>query len=319
MAFHTHDFYKEPFYYENTNNIAEINSMAEWEYAFEPKKNWKQGRSAWELAHFMMEQDGLAKILDGVNLELSDLCDEDWDSWNNDTPKHLKVAKCIIEKSDPFDSYPSPRKHDLAIYGRVKNRKFKILVEAKVDEPFGPTIEDVYKASLDNPHSLLHNRIDNLLNEFSTTERQREMLSQCRYQLLHYLAAATNGKDYNGIYTNYDLIVMLVLVFKNNLYDTNKGIYNIIDYFKFMNLFGSCTFRCADMAYTVGTLDYFNSRDGMAKKIGLYNPNIIRSTDNIKKLFQKHPPTNICTRNMRMFKQNLDGRKLFSEYWIIDS
>lgn len=254
--FTNEDFYTQPFYYDKPHNgnihftgmeslpgLPEtyVHSMAEWEYAFEPKKNWKVGRSAWALAHFIMEQDGLAQILLKLNKELLSILSD-----NDKTGKSEKnmlewvhIDKCIIEKSDPFDEYPNPRKHDLAIYGRVSNKNFKILVEAKVDETFGSTTEDTYQASLQNPHSQIHNRIDKLINQFSATnEIWLKSLKECRYQLLHYLAAAINGKDYDGIDTHYELVVMLVLVFKTDLYDKDKGIANLIDFYNFMNLVG---------------------------------------------------------------------------------
>lgn len=255
-SFTTKDFYTQPFYYDKPHKgiihltgIAPfpglpegyVHSMAEWEYAFEPKKNWKVGRSAWALAHFIMEQDGLAQILLKLNNELLSLLSDYERTGKSDKniPEWVNIDKCIIEKSDPFDAYPNPRKHDLAIYGRVSNKRFKILIEAKVDETFGPTIEETYQASLQNPHSQIHNRIDNLINQFSATnEIWLNALKECRYQLLHYQAAANNELDYDGLDTHYDLVIMLVLVFKTDLYDKNKGIANLIDFYNFMDLVG---------------------------------------------------------------------------------
>ena len=243
----TKDFYTQPYYYDKPHNgiihltgieslpglpEAYVHSMAEWEYVFEPKKNWKVGRSAWALAHFIMEQDGLAQILLKLNNVLHGLLldDEKTGKSEKNMPEWVDIDKCIIEKSDPFDAYPNPRKHDLAIYGKVANKRFKILVEAKVDETFGPTIEETYQASLQNPHSQIHNRIDNLINHYSVdNEKWLKALKQCRYQLLHYLAATNNGKDYDGLDTHYDLVIMLVLVFKTALY---------IDFYNFMKLVG---------------------------------------------------------------------------------
>jgi hypothetical protein len=194
----------------------------------------------------MMEQDGLVQILKKIRDDLYYLIfsweDDKFDEFYNEMPRFVHIEKCIIEKSDPFDAYLNPRKHDLAIYGWVgeteqKCAKFKILVEAKVDEPFGPTVEEAYQASLENPNSKLPNRIDELLDKYSDDEVQRKWLKQCRYQLLHWLAAATNGKDYNGSDTIIDLTYMLVLNFKTESYDSKNGINNLVYYYDFIRFF----------------------------------------------------------------------------------
>ncbi|MBQ8037307.1 MAG: hypothetical protein IJ268_09955 [Proteobacteria bacterium] len=302
--FTSKDFYKEPFYYGKPDK--EVHSMKDWEYEFEPKKNLKIGRSAHCLAKFMMEQDGLAKILERLK---GDLYDEDvsegFGEFYNNMLKYVHIDKCIIEKPDPFDVYPNPRKHDLAIYGRMKGRKFKILVEAKVDESFGPTVEEAYQASLDNPHSQLHYMIDELLDQYSQDEIQWEYLKKCRYQLLHDLVAANNGKDYEGSDEYYNLTVMLVLVFKTNLYDSSKGRDNLMVVGNFIHF--SETYVVSDL--------FKNDKENKIQYIKLQ----LRGNCYLKK-------NELVSMDMNLIVDKPDGGirsyregNLKAQYWVIES
>ena len=86
---------------DSKNN--QINSIEDWR-KIQPKAKWKAGRSAFELAKFVIEDHGVKYISDIVN--------------------KLLDKEAILEYATPecnvnFDKFRSGRKHDLGIWGKV--------------------------------------------------------------------------------------------------------------------------------------------------------------------------------------------------------
>ena len=112
-------------------NGKAINTMENWAeiYASGNKaKHWKEGRSAYSIADYVINHNGLEKIQSRVKDVLQ---------------KEIKIERVIPEVEITFDKYGQGRVHDLGIYG--KNNSIFIGVEAKVDEPFGNLIIDTYR------------------------------------------------------------------------------------------------------------------------------------------------------------------------------
>lgn len=230
------------FFYETKSKVlVPIHTLSEWEQQFKQydksgRIHWKPGRSAHALAQFMLVLDGLSKTINAVKHCLVELMPKEEHVGcieHPEQPDWLTIDKCIIEKSDVFDGYPNPRRQDLVIYGHTCNgRKFKIACEAKVDEPFGPTIEEAWQAGMKyrsmHPRSHACDRITGLLDKFKTT---REETGLYRYQLLHFMAGANNETD-------IDMTIMLVMVFRTHLYDETKGRQNYNDFKQFVEHFG---------------------------------------------------------------------------------
>ncbi len=228
------------FYYEtkasNKHSLILIHSLDEWAKAFKPKRNWKSGRSAHALGRFMMEQDGLTKTIHAVKHCLVELMPKEEQARcleRSDQLDWLTIDKCIIEKTDRFDDYANPRQQDLVIYGHTNNgRKFKIGCEAKVDEPFGPTIEEAWQKAQQtrqiHPRSRACERIIGLLDRFKVS---LEGVQSYRYQLLHFMAGTNNEPD-------MDMTIMLVMVFHTDPICDPNCRQNYDDFKQFVELFG---------------------------------------------------------------------------------
>ena len=197
-------------------------SMNAWGDLFceiDSTKHWKKGRSAQSLAEFILERNGEREIIATVNSVLY-----------NDNVDALTDA--VIECNCSFDRYPTPRRHDMGIWGKtVRGKRLFIGIEAKVDESFGPTVSEAISESIayrdQHPKSKRFDRITELCHSFGVTTEQA---GQFRYQLFHYAAGTASVP---GI----DIHIMLTLVFKTSEYDESKGSQNKLDYEKFVERF----------------------------------------------------------------------------------
>lgn len=196
-----------------------INNIGEWEEKFfkatQKEKHWKKGRSAYSLADFVMNNNGEIKIVDIVSKAIG--------------------KKVVLERATPeweirFDGFGHGREHDLGIWGKVEgtNETIFIGLEAKVDEPFGATVSDAYiiakTKELNGISTNAPKRVEELLKR-NFKEVAIEHFS-LRYQLLYATVGTVSEKA--------DISILLVLVFKTNLYDELIGIDNYKDYIKFL-------------------------------------------------------------------------------------
>ena len=137
-------------------NGDEIRDIEEWKRLGGPKESsqWKEGRSAYELANDWVTGRAQPRVeallnsqLDGVELEVG-----------------------FAEKKTRFDGYAGPRNHDLLIEASSAEGPVVIGVEGKADEPFDLSlIEKRVQArrSLDaNPNSNALRRLDEMSDAF---------------------------------------------------------------------------------------------------------------------------------------------------------
>ncbi len=95
--------------------------------------HWKVGRSAYSLAKFMLEKDGVKYVTKLLEEALNE---------------KIQLDEAIIEKEVRFDDYGHGREDDLGIIGNTASGKSIFIgLEAKVDEPFGESIGQVYLKS----------------------------------------------------------------------------------------------------------------------------------------------------------------------------
>ena len=85
----------------------EISSLKDWENAFNGGKLWKKGRSAYSLADFMLNRNGIKTIT-----EILDRCGF----------CGIQFLSCDVEASVKFDEYSRTSQ-------RSKQRLMKVLVE----------------------------------------------------------------------------------------------------------------------------------------------------------------------------------------------
>lgn len=191
-----------------------ISNLADWErFAFSGKKarHWAEGdgRSAFSLADFIIDNDGKQKIIELVSAQIN----EDFT---------LDLAHPEYEAR--FDKYGQGREHDLGIFGKtVTGKKIFIGIEAKVDESFGGTIAAAYHTAkakeLNGESTNAPKRIEDLLKFNFTTIKASDF--QLRYQLLFSTAGT--------LCIDADIHILLILVFKTASYNNEKGAANYND------------------------------------------------------------------------------------------
>jgi hypothetical protein len=110
-----------------------IDSLEAWARLYESPRSahqWKEYRSAYSVADFILNRNGGAAIQARVGQALGE---------------PVELDRVIPEMEIRFDQYGRGRMHDLGIYGRTASGKSLFVgVEAKVDEPFGALAREAY-------------------------------------------------------------------------------------------------------------------------------------------------------------------------------
>lgn len=192
-----------------------INTMEDWAKIYSSgskAKHWKEGRSAYSIANYVINHNGLEIIKSRVK----DVIQEE-----------IIIERVVPEIEITIDKYGQGRVHDLGMFGE-KSSVF-IGVESKVDETFGNTILDAYLDAsikkITGESTKAPNRIEDLLAlHYGKPDKS---VFDLRYQLLY----ATVG----SLEAGFDKSFLYIIVFKTNLYDDLKGIDNYRDYLEFIH------------------------------------------------------------------------------------
>ena len=209
----------------NKKNQPIIN-LNDWKKEI-PKKDWVEGRSAYSLANFVLNEKGL----DLIEKTVKDILNEDI-TFEKGTPEHEV-------KFDKFGG--RGRYHDLGIWGKTKstNKTFFIGVESKVDETFGPTVSEAYISGiikkLNKENTNLPKRVEKLLEQ-NFGSKIKSKYFDIRYQLLYTTMGTLEEKT--------DISICFIIVFKTNSYDKNKGNENYRDYCQFIHNVASEKIPC---------------------------------------------------------------------------
>ena len=215
-----------------------INNFDDWAALYEtPQQShqWKEHRSAWSMADFVMQRDGAGHLQARVGDVLG---------------QPVSFERAVPEFEQRFDAFGRGRVHDLGLFGQVADgRSLFVGVEAKVDESFGPTVRDSYLQSKANQitgtSTNAPERIEQLLAlHFSKPDTA---MFDVRYQLLY----ATAGTLAAGA----DISVLYVVVFKTPLYDESIGADNYRDYIHFVNKVGGAPVSLAEKSAIAHTLE----------------------------------------------------------------
>ena len=198
------------------NNNKPIKNINDWKKEI-PQKDWVAGRSAYSLADFILNRNGLEKI----KFILKEILKEE-----------IVFEKEIPEYEVKFDNYiGNGRLHDLGIWGKTKssNKTLFIGIESKVDEPFGQTVSEAYISGIikrfNGKNTNLPERVENLIKQnFGNKIKSKHF--DLRYQLLY----STIGT----LKENTDISFFFIIVFKSNRYDKIKGNENYRDYCQFI-------------------------------------------------------------------------------------
>jgi len=200
------------------NHGNEIQTLDDWAKIYNTprgKVHWKEGRSAYSIADYVINHNGLAKISDRV----AEVLDEG-----------VEFSKVTPELELRIDEYGRGRVHDLGIYGHTtSSNSIFIGLESKVDESFNRSIGEVYleaKAKqIGGSRTKAPDRIEELLKKHF--RKPDKNVFQLRYQLLYATVGTLAAKQ--------DISVMYILVFKTDLYDDLKALDNLKDYIAFIN------------------------------------------------------------------------------------
>ena len=220
----------------------EISSLEDWA-KLHSEIHWKEGRSAYSVADFVLNRDGAAHLESRLSQVLR---------------RQVSICLIIPEKEIRFDRYcVRGRVHDLAIHALTDGDKSLFVgLEAKADEEFGPSMQDRHKVAtkeLDrNPRSKAVERIKNLPAWFSPSLDFNSMLD-IRYQLVHGTAGTVGARQANG--EPYDIYAFYVLVFKTGLFDEQVGEENHQDYMRFISRVGGAVLEHTDMEAHLLTVD----------------------------------------------------------------
>jgi hypothetical protein len=204
----------------------EIASLEDWAALYatpQQSHQWKQHRSAYSVAEFILKHGGGYSIQGRVSDALG--CS-------------VQLEKAIPEYEVRFDQYGRGRVHDLGIFGSTESgQKVFVGIEAKVDEPFGASVQESYLAAkakqITGVSTNAPERIEQLL-ALHFKEPDPTMF-EVRYQLL-YVTAGTLAVE-------ADIHVLYVIVFKTPLYNETIGAENYRDYIQFMGKVEAASLR----------------------------------------------------------------------------
>ncbi len=211
---------------KNFNTKQVINSMDDWTRPKKPE-HWKAGRSAMELARawFTSSTPNIPKEVEAL------------------LATHARTSGMAFSEGYPERVTKLPqrgegRNHDLMLKGQVSNEATVVCVEAKVDEPFGDTIEARLKKGIaSSPNSKVPERIDALLKIVFGASAKPDQLpwSSLRYQLLTGMA----GTTLQAAEDNAPLAVFIVHEFDTAKANPKYVQTNAIDYTEFVACFYS--------------------------------------------------------------------------------
>lgn len=211
------------------NQDNDITTFDEWARLYETgqkSRQWKEHRSAYSVAEFILNRDGTGQLESRVSSVVGE---------------PVSFERAIPEHEVRFDQYGKGRIHDLGIYGATSSGKSVFVgLEAKVDETFGATVHDEYLKAKSNQiageSTNAPERIEKLLAlHFSAPDPS---MFDVRYQLLYATVGTISAKA--------DISVLYVIVFKTPLYSEMIGADNYRDYVHFMNMVGGKSLSLED-------------------------------------------------------------------------
>ena len=199
-------------------NGKPLKTLDDWQAIHKPK-HWKRGRSAYEVADFIVNRSGADKLARRVSLVLGDT---------------VQFEQITPEFEVRFDKYGKGRFHDIGIVGETAHgERLFIGVEAKVDESFGLTVAEEWQKGqrtvAGGKRTHLPDRIRELCSRFQDGPGIRET-DQIRYQLMHGTAGTVSACA--------ECSVFYVAVFVTDAYNHAKGEANYNDYLAFVRQVG---------------------------------------------------------------------------------
>lgn len=150
------------------------NKLQDWkELLVDSEKQWVRKYSAFELAYAWTRSSKFPKQVETVfsASQFSNFHD-------------LELLMMVPEYKVYLDTKKAPSQNDLFVLARNQHGLLTIMVEGKVKEPFGPTLDEWLK----NGSEGKKNRLSFLMKQLDLHDK--DQLSKTRYQLLHRTASA---------------------------------------------------------------------------------------------------------------------------------
>jgi hypothetical protein len=203
--------------YSSESKQVEIHNVEEWFNHCPPKKGekqWVDGRSAKEMAIFWTKKENI----------------NDFQAFIQQKITNFDYDYVIPEYESVFDSYDSPRQHDLFIAS--SDTKTIITIEGKADEPFGTMnfnekFKDAFNKKRENNNSNAFDRVVNLgKNYFNGNEK----INTIMYQLAYWFA----GSICDVIKFDAENIIMILQEFRTKLTTPEKLMRNHQEFEKFV-------------------------------------------------------------------------------------
>jgi len=149
--------------------------------------HWKKGRSAYELSKAWMSAGGIPQTIRNVLSQAPDWAE-------------AKMLEGIFERETELGSRGRPSQTDLLAVVSLENENAILGVEGKVDEPFGPRVDDWLAEAKDG------NKLARLTALCGTLEVEVHSVGALYYQLFHRTCATI----YEAQRFRYSKALMLV-------------------------------------------------------------------------------------------------------------
>ena len=193
------------------------NEAGDWKMLLaDPEKQWKTGYSAKALAHCWQEANDFPKDVKEVFR-------------NSKIPlfQNIELLLAFPEYKVPLPGGRRASQNDIFILAKGDNQLVSIMVEGKVDEPFGELVSEWKKKDLGGKRE----RLNFLLNKLDLLDLEENRVNDIRYQLLHRTASALIEAEI----FNAPNALMLVHSFPC---DNKQEKENFADYCRFLAFYG---------------------------------------------------------------------------------
>jgi len=227
--------------HKNNNGIESIDDWFQFAPPKEGLRQWKDGRSAKELAKAWFPQPGKPHIPEDLSFLLN----------SHPDLTGIEILEGIPEHKISLDNFRGEtRNADLVLVGKKGESKVSINIEAKVDEPYDLTIIEKF-GSVKNPRSKIPDRINLLCRALlGETPESNSGLLKLRYQLLTGCAGTLIEADRIGAIK----AVFVVHVFLSDAVNKEKIKSNDEDFIHFMRYFGCHDDEIIDDSVLIGPL-----------------------------------------------------------------
>jgi hypothetical protein len=242
--------------YSSETKETEILTVEDWFNYCPPKqkeKHWVDGRSAKEMAKFWMNEKKR----------------NDFQIFIQQAIANFNYGYSVPEYESAFDSYGSPRQHDLLISSA--DSKTVITIEGKADEPFGKmsfdeNFNDAFNKKKQNDDSKAFDRMVNLAENYF---KKNEKIKNIMYQLAYWFS----GSICDVIKFDAEKVVMVLQEFRSKLTTLENLDRNHQEFEKFVEFISTEQYSSIKNKQILGPINNLYT-NGKNLYIGYYSINL---------------------------------------------